>query len=178
MRRVLVVVFFIGVSCLFLSGCMTSMHGLTHPHSEIEAPTFCLYEGRVSKHDAEPRSIDLILVTRVAKINDERLEWETSQRLEDDQVTWEMEYDPDGKSNPPSKPFSCLTYGKVPPGYIETIPAQPLIPERFYAVLLRRNKGRTPNVWVYFIIRADAQGQPTHLEYKSHYGNVQVITPR
>ena len=115
---------------------------------------------------------------REEKIDDEQLDWKTSKKRDFDQVTWEMEYDPDGRSIPPSQPFSCLTYGKVPAGYIETIPAQPLIPERFYTVILRPHKGRAPNLGVYFVIRADTQGHPTHLEYESDYSNVQMITPQ
>ena len=30
--------------------------------------------------------------------------------------------------------------------------------------------------WVYFIIRADAQGRPTHLEYRTQNGDVYVIS--
>ena len=45
MMRV-IVCFLIGVGCLIWSGCSPrSMYGLVHPHSDIEAPTFCLYEG-------------------------------------------------------------------------------------------------------------------------------------
>ena len=57
-----------------------------------------------------------------------------------DQVAWVMEYAPDPEAEPPPRPFSCITYGKVPPGYIEKIPAVPLIPERLYTVLLDPRK--------------------------------------
>ena len=63
----------------------------------------------------------------------------------------------------------------MPEGYIEGIPAQPLIPERVYTVLLQP-KGGMPMSWVYFIIRADAQSRPTHLEYRTQNGDVYVIS--
>ena len=168
MKR-MIVVFFICVGYLFSSGCVNVMHGLTHPHSEITAPTFCIYDGHWNDQESKPLAIYHILVGRGKKINDERIDWSkwhifSPIRTGADQVTWEMEYDPDGKSDPPSKPLSCLTYGKVPPGYIETIPAQPLIPERVYTVIVRP-KGGMPNLDVYFIIRADSTGRPTQLEY-------------
>ena len=80
-----------------------------------------------------------------------------------DEVTWEMEYVPDDEAHPLARPFSCITYGKVPPGYIETIPAQPLTPERVYTVRLQSEGGK-PMSWVYFIIRADSTGRLTQLE--------------
>ncbi len=63
----------------------------------------------------------------------------------------------------------------MPEGYIKGIPAQPLIPERVYTVRLQP-KGGMPMSWVYFIIRADAQGRPTHLEYRTQNGDVYVIS--
>ena len=81
-----------------------------------------------------------------------------------DQVAWVMEYAPDPEAEPSPRPFSCITYGKVPPGYIEKIPAAPLIPERLYTVLLDP-KEVTARGGVYFIIRLDSAGHPTQLEY-------------
>ena len=175
MRRI-ITVFLIAFICLFLSGCMKHMHGITHPHSDITAPTFCLYDGHWNDQKSKPVAISRILIYRAGKINDERFDWET-ERPYSDQDTWEMEYDPDGKSDPPSKPLSCLTYGKVPPDYIESIPAQPLIPERVYTVRLQP-QGGMPMSWGYFVIRADSQGRPTHLEYNMSPGpdDIFVIT--
>ena len=179
----IIVVFLIGVGCLFYSGCVPHMDGLTHPHSDIEAPTFCLYGGGWTEQDAKPQPIYRLRVTREEKFSgDERFEWRNwlswRKKRYADQDTWDIEYAPDGKSNPPEKPFSCLTYGKAPPGYIEHIPAQPLIPERVYTVLIEP-KGGTPKSGVYFIIRADAQGHPIHLEHTTHPNDldrIQVIT--
>ena len=172
----IIAVFLIAFVCLFLSGCMKHMHGITHPHSDIEAPTFCLYEGWATKQDAKPYPIHRILIYRSGKINDDPFDWET-ERPYSDQDTWDIEYAPDDKSNPPEKPFACLTYGKVPPGYIENIPAQPLIPERLYTVRITRKEGG-PMSWVYFVLRADAQERPTHLEYRMGPGpdDIFVIT--
>ena len=57
MTRV-IIVFLIGVGCLVPSGCLKGMHGLTHPHSEVTAPTFCLYkvwkDGWEDEHSIDP----------------------------------------------------------------------------------------------------------------------------
>ncbi len=120
------------IGLLVTSGCVI-MAGTPsiHPHSEIMAPTFCLHSGK-----SEPRAITLITVIRGDKVNDDRIEWLESgpawQGLWEghDQAAWVLEYAPDG-SAPLAKAYSCITYGKAPPGYKETIPAQPLILERF-----------------------------------------------
>ena len=93
------------------------------------------------------------------------------------QEVWSIEYAPDS-SDPPEKPFSCIIYGKVPPGYEEQTAALPLIPERVYSAMILDINKEFPMSWVYFIIRADSQGRPTHLEYESDMSNVQVITPQ
>ena len=187
MRRV-IVVFLICVGCLVSSGCMFMAdsggpHGLPHPHSELTAPTFCLYEGVFrleSERHKKPAPINYIRVYRHTKINDEPIDWSKWMEYADirprtDQVAWEIEYTPDGKSKP-FHPFSCLTYGKAPKGYIEHIAAQPLIPERLYRVQILP-KGITPMAWVFFVIRADSTGRETHLEYRLGKGtdNVYVI---
>ena len=176
MRRVIFCVL-IYIVCFFSSGCIVDTlppHPLTHPLSEITAPTFCIYDGHMTDQESKPLPIYYIKVRRLTKFTDERLDWAKWKEYADiypftDQVAWEIEYDPDGKSTPPSKPFACITYSEVPPGYIETIPAQPLIPERFYAVRLRSNKVGLPGL--VFIIRVDAQGHPTQLEHRSEAGD-------
>ena len=171
----IIVVFLIAFVCLFLSGCVPSMHAFTHPHSEITAPTFCLYDGHWTKQDAKPAAIYRIFVYREEKINDERVNLKSTKRRYADQDAWEIEYAPDGKSKPPEKPFSCITYGQVPPGYVEIIPAQPLGPERVYTVMIEP-KGITPKSWVYFIIRADpSTGRPIQLEHTNYPRNVAGI---
>ena len=187
MRRVIFCVL-ISVVCLVSSGCVPhSMgpHGLPHPHSELTAPTFCLYDGPFrleSERHKKPLPINYIRVKRLNKIDDEPIDWNKWREYADirpsiDQVAWEIEYAPDVKSDPPDRRFSCITYGKAPPGYIEKIPAQPLIPERLYTVLLR------PWGVLMFVIRVDSQGEPTHLEYAidsslpgARTGGVHVIT--
>ena len=89
-----------------------------------------------------------------------------------------MEYAPDPEAEPSPRPFSCITYGKVPPGYIEKIPAEPLSPERLYTVLLDP-KEVTARGGMYFIIRVDSAGRPTQLEYTlkpTHLDHVRVVT--
>ena len=85
-------------------------------------------------------------------------------RVGEDQMAWSM--DDVGDDLDVTRPFSCLIYGKAPPGYDETTPAVPLIPERLYTVLLLSKHG-TPHNSMYFIIRADSTGHPTQLE--THY---------
>ena len=179
MRRVIFCML-IYIVCLVLSGCVSTMHGLPHPHSELTAPTFCAYEGLFrleSERHEKPLSIYYVSVDRYHKINDEPFDWNKWMEYHGLSQVWEIEYAPDGKSDPPDRRFSCITYGQVPPGYIEKIPAEPLIPEQLYSVLLRS--------WglVFFVIRADSMGRPTHLEYAidsplpgSRTGGVHVIT--
>ena len=81
-----------------------------------------------------------------------------------DEVAWVMEYAPDPEAEPSPRPFSCITYGKVPPGYKEKTLAVPLIPERLYVVLLEPQEVIARG-GMYFIIRLDSTGHPTHLEY-------------
>ena len=178
-----IAVLFICIACLVSSGCLRGLHGLTHPHSDVTAPTFCLYEGWKDGWEDEhalPVPIYLIRVTRADKFSDdERFEWRNwrswRKGRDSDQVTWEMEYLPDDEAHPLARPFSCITYGKVPPGYEENIPPVPLIPERLYTVQILP-KGVTPTSRVYFIIRADSTGRLIQLE-ASHDGphDVRVI---
>ena len=67
---------------------------------------------------------------------------------------------------------------KYPPGYIEKIPAAPLIPERLYVVLLDPQEV-TARGGMYFIIRLDSTGHPTQLEYTikpTRLDHVRVVT--
>ena len=81
-----------------------------------------------------------------------------------DEVAWVMEYAPDPEAEPSPRPFSCITYGKVPPGYKEKTLAVPLIPERLYVVLLEPQEVIARG-GMYFIIRLDSTGHPTRLEH-------------
>ena len=170
-----IVVFLICISVLFAGGCVPGRwHGAPHPNSDIEAPTFCLYKGWESEPDAKPIAIYRIRVIREEKVNGEPGDWNNRGRRYADQDTWDIEYAPDGKSKPPEKPLACIIYGRVPPGYIEHIPAQPLIPERIYTVQIKP-KGGMPNSYVYFLIRADVQGRPTQLEHRFPVGREEII---
>ena len=188
-----IAVLLIGISSLFSSGCASAskLHGFAHPHSDVTTPTFCLHEGDAQDKNAPPVPIYRISVRRdKLKRGNQRLEWRnwglwrdgrrgypvaweieygdsvTEARLsrDTDQVAWEMEYAPDPEAQSSPRPFSCITYGKVPPGYDETIPAAPLIPERLYTVLLETQEV-TARGGMYFIIRLDLTGHPTQLEY-------------
>ncbi len=159
----------------------------------MTTPTFCLHEGDAHDKNAPPVPIYRIIVLRDRqKRGNQCLEWrnwglwrdghrrytnEVAWEMEygdpaaearlsryTGQVAWEMEYAPDPEAQPSPRPFSCLTYGKVPPGYIEDIPAVPLIPERLYTVLLEPQEV-TARGGMYFIIRLDLTGHPTQLEY-------------
>ena len=92
-------------------------------------------------------------------------------------LAWALEYVPDA-SDPPANTFSCITYGKVPPGYKEESPALPLTPERLYCVMIWNEDASHPTE-MYFITRLDPMGRPVKLEYTPAYTNslnVQVIT--
>ena len=177
-----VVSLLICIGCLVISGCRMFKHGIIHPHSEVTEPIFCLYDGRFHSEDVKPLLIGKIKVRQAGVFNHERMEW--SKWLEQKplskgpfQEVWHIEYAPDS-SDPPEKPFSCIIYGKVPPGYEELTAALPLIPERVYSALILDINEEFPMSWIPFIIRADSQGRPTHLEYESDMSNVQVITPQ
>ena len=123
-------------------------------------------------------TVSMILEATMVAVEYGHPSTEASEQRHTDQVAWEIEYVGDDQAHPLTRPLSCITYGKVPPGYIETIPAQPLVPERFYVVLVHP-KGGMPNLSVYFIIRADAQGRPTQLEhtnYPTDLAGIRVIT--
>jgi len=167
------------IGLLVTSGCITIAGDPSlHPYSEIMAPTFCLHDGK-----SEPRTITLIAVIRGEKGNDEPIEWVESGPPGrglwegDEQATWVLEYAADG-SDPLVKGFSCITYGKAPPGYKEESPALPLTPERLYRVMIEREDASHP-AEMYFIIRLDPMGRPVKLEYTPAHGgaySVQVIT--
>ena len=164
---------------LFSSGCVRlGPEPSVHPHSEVTAPTFCLYDGD------DPQAIVLIHVMRRSKDDDERIdimEWSSKTPwAATDQMAWKIEYAPDPEAQPSPRPFSCITYGKVPPGYIETAPAVPLIPERLYTVFIGDKSERSARL-VLFIIRASDTGSPVKLEYSIdpiHYHGVRIINDR
>ncbi len=178
MLRCLVVL----IGLLVTSGCviMAGMPSM-HPHSEIVVPTFCLHGGK-----SEPLPITRIAVERGDKVNAERIEWLESGPPTwyglwegHDQAAWSLEYAPGG-SYPPANTYSCITYGKAPPGYKEKIPALPLTPERLYRVTIE-TEDTSEQAAMYFIIRLDSVGRPVKLEYApAHLGayNIQVITQR
>ena len=164
------------IVCLVSSGCVIIAGTPTiHPHSDIMVPTFCLHIG------SEPREITRLRVRRGDKVNDERIEWLESGDtwLWDgaDQEAWSLEYVPDA-SDPPANTYSCITYGKAPPGYKEKAPALPLTPERLYYVAIEREDA-TADAMIFFIIRLDPMGRPVKIEYTSSNHdahNVKVIT--
>ena len=172
--------FIICVGCLVSSGCQPIMlqHSYTHPHSAVTAPTFCLYWGE-DEHSQPIRIYEITVVRYEGFSDDKRFEWENWESWRKgrsaDLVMWHIQYLPDDEAHPLARPFSCITYGKVPPGYEENIPPVPLISERLYTVQILP-KGVTPTSRVYFIIRADSTGCLIQLE-ASHDGphDVRVI---
>ena len=167
------------IACLLSSACVRlGPEPSVHPHSAVTVPTFCLYDG-----DA-PQSIVSIHVVRRSKDDDERIdimEWSSKTPwAAADQMAWKIEYAPDSEAQTLQRPFSCITYGKAPPGYIETTPALPLIPERLYTVFMGDNSKRSARL-VLFIIRSSDTGSPVKLEYSIdpiHYHGVRIINNR
>ena len=165
------------ICLIVMSGCITiagtpSIHSL----SEVTEPTFCLHLG------SEPRGITRLTVIRGDKVNNERIEWlesgDTWLWKGPDQKAWILEYALDA-SDPRANTFSCITYGKAPPGYKEKIPALPLTPERLYYVEIE-NRDAVAAAEMFFITRLDPMGRPVKIEYASSNHdahNVQVITP-
>lgn len=176
--------FIISVGCLVSSGCQPTMlqHSYTHPHSAVTAPTFCLYWGE-DEHSQPIRIYEITVVRYEAFSDDKRFEWRDWESWREgrsaDLVIWQIQYLPDDEAHPLAKPLSCITYGKVPPGYAELIPPLLLIPERMYTVSIAR-ADLPPVARMYFIIRADSTGHPTQLEVKhvDRYGrgDIQIIT--
>ena len=178
-----IVVFLIGVGCFVSSGCpaINLQHSYTHPHSAVMTPTFCLYWGK-DEHSQPIPIYEVSVIRHEAFSDDKRFEWHNWRPERGpyaDQVAWVMEYAPDPEAEPSPRPFSCITYGKAPPGYDEPIPPLSLIPERIYGVWIRSKKDFRPYLEAYFIIRADSTGHPTQLEVSlGHYGrnDIHIIT--
>ena len=76
-KYIVLITLCVGVSAL--SGYIRAMHGYTHPHSKINAPTFCLYYGSWKDDHSPPVAIYYIRVSRAVKVNSERFEWDKWQ---------------------------------------------------------------------------------------------------
>ena len=160
--------FIICLGCLVTSGCQILRHAIIHPHSEVMTPTFCLYRG-----SSNPSPIQQITVYTRGPGN----------------PVWIVEYAPGPPQQPfrrsccitvpkhiliqpeytfsqkTVRPFCCITYGKVPPGYREKIMALPLIPETPYVAIIEDlDTGVRGDV--YFVIRSDSIGRPVRLEHR------------
>ena len=154
MRCVLVL-----TTLLLITGCArTDGRGIVHPHSSVTAPTFCFYselyrdEEPERSRNSEPRAIGRLEVF----LADEDLNVTAE--------AWIIHYQPDPLYEE-LKPYSCITYGQLPPGYREKAPAPPLIPERHYQVRIESLKGHYEGGYISFDIRLDSNGQPAKLEY-------------
>ena len=153
MRFIGLIVVLMGL--LVTSGCITIAGDAI---SAVMAPTFCLLNGT-----AEPAPIEKI--------------WVYSYKDGPRKNMWILEYVP-APSQPSVRPFSCITYGKVPPGYREKAAALPLLPERSYQVRIERwDDNSVVPAELSFIIRLSPSGAPVKLQYSSHrYRHLQVIT--
>ena len=135
--------------CVYLTGSLA-----IHPHSSATAPMFCLFVGG---DEAGPIG-----------------EIKVYPRGESKPV-WFIEYDPD-PTQPYVRPLACITYGKLPPGYKEQVPAVPLTPERRYYVDIRKPRDSARPASVSFTLRSDPSDEPVKLEYSSgRYRGLQVI---
>ena len=151
------------MALLFTTGCADMIgRAIVHPHSSVTAPTFCLYKEPVDKDEPKRSQESEILAI-------ERLEVFYGELPKEE--VWVIHYVPDPLYED-LKPVSCVTYGKLPPGYKEKAPAPPLIAERRYSVRLRsiQDHGAWSGNYNYrgvidFDIRVDANGQSARLEY-------------
>lgn len=146
---------------LLTSGC-ARMDALCilHPHSSVTSPTFCYYReswrGNTPSNwersqNSEPRAIARLEVFLIHG------DWVMEEEA------WVIHYLPDPLYKE-LQPYSCITYGQLPPGYREKAPASPLIPERHYGVRIESLKGHYEGGYISFYIRLDANGQPAKLE--------------
>ncbi|MYE90639.1 hypothetical protein F4X33_16765 [Candidatus Poribacteria bacterium] len=137
--------FIICVGCWVSSGCQPTMlqHSYTHPHSAVTAPTFCLYWGE-TEHSQPIRIYEITVVRHEAFSDNKPFEWHNWQpghgEPYGDLVLWQIQYLPDDVAPPLARPFSCIIYGKVPPGYEERIPPVPLVRKGFTPFCLTPRK--------------------------------------
>ena len=154
--------FIICIVCCAANGCVVGMGGATlHPHSELMKPTFCIH------HQGEPAPIKRLTI--FLESNDGS-DYQSRKR-------WELEYAPEN-SDMRARPFACITYGKPPPGYKETVPAQPLIVGTYYYA--RIYHGRSSGGYqseVTFIVKSDSSGAPIKLEYHHPDGSGTITKP-
>ena len=163
MKRVCVAII-IGFASCALNGCAGTMGVspsagtiIIHPLSEITTPTICQYSRHIFRDPGdEPLPIMRLQVG----------DWELVYAPEHfDRPAWESKYAPPS-TEIPVRPFSCITYGRAPPGYKENGPAPPLSVDKWHEVVIYK----TAAVDIYrssrrFIIRADSSGRPMRLEY-------------
>ena len=146
------------MALLFTSGCSNIVgRGIVHPHSSVTSPTFCVYsESLRSEEPKRSQNSEPLAIKRLEV-------YQTHEKSDVVVEAWVIHYLP----NPlyeELRPFSCITYGKLPPGYREKAPALPLIPETHYSVRL----SPIPSYYqgsIRFNIRLDSSGQPAKLEY-------------
>ena len=158
---------------LVASGCAnhTVTRATVHPHSAVTAPTFCAYSE--SDSDEQPKRSRQSEPRAIARL--EVILKREQERPELDEAVWVMHYRPDSLYDE-FKPYSCITYGKLPPGYRERAPAVPLIPERSYRVHLVPRRGWSNSL--VFNIRTDTNGKPVRLEYSNEYPPTIKTIPR
>lgn len=156
---------FVLTALLVASGCShIEPRAVLHPLSSITSPTFCAYresergEESTRSEESEPVAIGRLEVLMFAP---------TQEKSRVREEAWVIHYLPDPLYKDLT-PYSCITYGKLPPGYKQKAPASPLIPERDYNVRIRSLKDHYGGE-INFNIRLDANGQPDRLEYSDNY---------
>ena len=157
---------------LLTSGCARmNARAIVHPHSSVTSPTFCYYSEswRGEKppepersQNSEPRAIGRL---EVGLIN---------ANFNVIEEAWVIHYLPDPLYEELT-PYSCITYGKLPPGYREQARAVPLIPGRHYWVRIKSLKGYYEGGNISFHIRLDSNGHPAKLEYSDDNSSPSTI---
>ena len=159
-----VVAILICIAFCALNGCSIGRAGYfrIHPLSAVTKPEFCFYNNA-----KKPKPIRWLEV----RDNKETL-WELVYAPEEPGTpTWESKYEPPSPPDIPARPFSCITYGRAPPGYQEKTPAAPLMPDTWYSARVHYRAGGVYPAHLRFIIRPDSSGQSGTLEYHYYRGD-------
>ena len=151
----------IGISCCFQNGCVprrgiSGVYGLQPAlESPMTTPVFCVYKNTDGDELDYIRRIKVSLDTRYSELPPGQIEGV---------IDWFIDYKPESSAHK-GRPVTTIKYATVPPGYKETHPALPLIPEKVYVAYVWGLSYHFPSYGIRFVIRSDDSGTPVKLEY-------------